>query len=179
MAATGSWIWKPWIKFAVPDLSVPKSNWCQFNADVFALAIFRFPDLCLQVCVPICQVDLSVRSCVFCAEIKHERFQMIEGITEEASYLRYNSWNLWVSKKVPAFKPWRLGLGQDFQVALGAKNIAELKDYSFPFYVIEKAKIPSLPIDVFHTVRSLLRAYVWIQRYLLYLWCASHLLGDL
>ena len=116
MVATGSWIWKPWIKFAVPDLSVPKSNWCQFNADVFALAIFRFPDLCLQVCVPICQVDLSVRSCVFCAEIKHERFQMIEGITEEASYLRYNSWNLWVSKKVPAFKPWRLGLGQDFRL---------------------------------------------------------------
>jgi hypothetical protein len=52
------------------------------------------------------------------------------------------------------------GIRSGLQVALGAKNIAELKDYSFPFYVIEKAKIPSLPIDVFHTVRSLLRAYV-------------------
>ena len=46
---------------------------------------------------------------------------------------------------MPAFKHWRLGLGQDFQIAFGAKSIAGLKDYSFPFHVIEKAKSPSLP----------------------------------
>lgn len=40
------------------------------------------------------------------------------------------------------------------------EHCKKLKDHSFPFYVIEKAKNPSLPIDVSHTVRSLLRAYV-------------------
>ena len=51
-----------------------------------------------------------------------------------------------------AFKPWRLGLGQDFQIACGAKNIAEINHDMFPFYVIEKAKkyrcVSQIPIVI-------------------------------